>query len=91
MSPSATDEVLPGAQNGLNGHGAKHVDGVNGAANGHSAASAAPSSIPPSTSACALGDLQTEQKNANTTKIDTMSSLDICRKFRLTGGAQVLG
>lgn len=35
---------------------------------------------PPSATTC-LGDLQTEQENAKTSDIDSMSSLDLCRMF----------
>lgn len=86
MAPLAIDEDFPAIQNGvpdLNGHvDNKRRDLTNGLSK-MTSSSMAPDAATPvleSATTCSLGNLQTEQENANTSNIDAMSSLDLCRK-----------
>ena len=83
MSPIAIDEA-PAILPEMNGHSSnEHADSTNGIAkqsNGSSMMAEVNASGRPSTSSLSLGDLQTEQKNAKSTKVDAVSTLDLCRK-----------
>lgn len=87
MAPLAIDEVAPTTQEcllSLNGHADnKRTNGMNVPEKPACISSMVPEEIAPvpsSTTTCSLADLQTEQENANTTNVDAMSSLDLCRK-----------
>lgn len=85
MAPLAIDEESPATQDSLmdlNGHADnKRRNLTNEMSKPSSGSSIVPEALIP-TPSCAttcLGDLQTEQENANTSDIDSMSSLDLCR------------
>ena len=82
MAPLAIDEESLTTRDGslnLNSHvDNKRRDLANGLLKTTSTSSIVPD-VHPSTTTCSLGDLQTEQKNVNTSDIDGMSSLDLCR------------
>jgi N-acetylmuramic acid 6-phosphate etherase len=73
MSPSAVCEVSPESQGLLNGH------------NGNGSFTAVKPSNGTVSLAESLAGLQTEQKNSKTTNIDSMSSLELCRKLDSLG------
>lgn len=97
MTPSAVDEAapaIPDRLSDLNGQSHKQTDGANGLVNQSSGSSMTPDATslgPSSTSSCSLGDLQTEQKNAKTTKVDAVSTLDLCRKLELPRHPETVG
>lgn len=77
---SATYDAPPS----LNGdYASTQTEGLSGLAT-HTSGSlvipAATAPVRPSTPTYSLGDLQTEQKNANSAKVDAVSTLDLCRK-----------
>lgn len=94
MTPSAVDEAAPAILPDMNGHSNSELtDGVNGLAKQSGGSSMIPEPTSPgclSTLSLSLGDLQTEQKNTKTTKVDAVSTLDLCRRFAFPSHVQSL-
>ena len=98
MGPSAADEACQAIydpRSGLSGdYGSKQTQGMNGLSahpSGSLVIPAATAPVRPSTPTYSLGDLQTEQKNVNSAKVDAVSTLDLCRMLAFVGNMRWLG
>ena len=78
-APPAIQDQSPALDGQYNSKITEGMSGLTAHTSGSLVIPAATAPVRPSTPTYSLGDLQTEQKNANSAKVDVVSTLDLCR------------